>query len=535
MYIIEIVRIEQNLFRAHQKLASSVVQTVTSGVSGGSSSGSSSPRSAEGSSRSNFWLGPLQAFSLQTSVGAESLCKFAREETLVRLEGLREDFTKEARDVRERLGKVQRAIGREQEGLLKAMREHERLWRQRCGNGAPSADAGEQRDVWLSELALHGQIETFLAEKSRFCSVLQELYNAVRLLHTSCSRRLSSAIAEHFTVKGKQQRAQVELLQDVVVRGVGAVEPEAEWHAALVRSRLDYEHGGLAAPPTDGFTASVLQQVALGAGVGDSTSSESVRMVRVVKAGLLMRPGSTFGPSWTPVFCLLTDSHFLHVYAAEAKKRPRRSVNSPRAESSPEAAAFHVPSPDDELSGRHLAELNTAISSAWLGFLSQQSGETPCNTLRIDARLLEPILTIALNESITVGVDERAQNERSWNVNVPGGTGFFSRSDRRHVFRSWTQDDMVDWCIALKDQIAASAMASSLKGGENVKQNAAQPTWTSHASPVENVLDPEHCTRGLPSPFEYDHPTPAAAAIPTVTVPSTSSTTPIFNLENPWD
>lgn len=471
----------------------------------------------------DYWLGPLQAFSLQTCSGAESLSKFVKEETLVRLEGLREEFLGQAKTLRDRLSRAQRHLTREQEALMKAMREHERLWRQRESGGRIAAEESD-KDVWLAELSLHGQVESFLAEKTLFCTSLQEIYTATRVLHADCARRLSSAIAEYFTVKGKQGLAAAELIQDVA-RGIAAVEPEGEWHAALVRSRLDYEWK-LEAPPQDGFTSSVLQQVAAASGTG------AAQPVRVLRCGLLMRPGSTFGPAWAPIFCILTDSHFLHGYAPETKKQ-RRKASAPGSEASPEPA-YRVPSVDDQVGARELGDMNMAISRAWLGFLSDSNRTGLQGHLRIDGRLLEPVFSIALREGVTVSIEDGARDDLAWSILVPGGSGFFSRSERKYMFRSWAEEDMVDWCIALKAQIAA-AMPVQMATPSSPK---ATPAWTSpkdqpqSPTAIGNSLEPEHSTNDLPSPFDLDAPVIRVAPAAQTTA---ASDKPVFNLENPWD
>lgn len=517
----------------------------------------------------DFWLGPLQAFSLQMSSGAESLQKYAKEETLMRLEALREDFTQKSKSIRDRLGKCQRSFGREQEGLLKVMREHEKLWTLRLEKTATQAlaeaagssgtsEATEQKDVWLSELHLHGQIESFLEEKRKYCRILGEIYSETRVLNSDCSRRLAEVIAEHFTVKSKHLLAQTELMKDVT-RGIEAVEPESEWQSALVRARLDYEWK-LEAPPIDGFTQSVLQQIscAIYGSVQPNTdrstpasplarapsSSVSVRPVKIVKAGYLMRPGATFGPAWQVLFCVLTDSHHLHLFHPETKKKSRSAKSA--AGASPEQP-YHVPSADDQLSQRHLADLNAAISTAWLGFMSRP-GASPDEWLRIDNRLLEPALSVPLFEGVSVAVE--SPNEHIFSIQVPGSGSFFGRSDRKHQMKSFLEEDMVDWCIALKDQIAACQAAPTTffhqtkEQQQHQQQHVAHPTWTSKEA-VSNEIE-EDWSPSAADAFEEDSSEPdlsglsglslGSRSIETQPKPVTASTTPgpTFNLENPW-
>lgn len=467
-----------------------------------------------------------------------------KEGTLVSLDGLREECGLKSRAIRERLAKVQKAIGKEHEGLLKAMREHEKAWVARLEKAAsmaltapsPSVEvAPEHKDVWLSELTLHNQVESFLAEKRRFCAVLKELYAETRMLNADCSRKLSQIMAEYFTVKAKQSLAQVEQMKDVS-RAVDAIEPESEWTAALIKARLDYEWV-LEAPPIDGFTHSVLNQISCEI-LGTVSSHESrgnasplarapssslaVRPVRILKAGYLMRPGSTFGPAWSVLFWVLTDSHFLHAFLPETRKRRRRSVDK----ASPDPS-YHVPTPDEQLGKKHLSELNGAIATAWLGFMAQEEPGGG-NWLRVDARLLEPVLSIPLFDGVAVSVE--SPNEHIWSILVPGMSGFFGqRTDKKYSFRSFVEEDMVDWCIALKDAIAAAQAASSSFMGEPPRSRPAEATAQPHWKPPADEGGP-YMT--VTSPFEEDdEPVLNISGLSLGTEPSRHA----FSLDNPWD
>lgn len=456
-----------------------------------------------------------------------------------------------SKDIKERLGKVQKHLGREQEGLLKAMRDHEKLWTvrlektfaQSLQSESPSVGAvSEQKDVWLSELQLHGQIESFLGEKDRFCRVLHELYTEVRLLNADCARRVEQVIVEHFTVKSKQGIAQIELMKDVC-RGIEAVEPEKEWQSSLVRARLDFEWR-LEAPPIDGFTQSVLHQIsntiltAVSAGPSTSSmpssplarapsSSIAVKPVKVIKSGYLMRPGSTFGPSWQVLFFVLTDSHYLHAYVPETKKKARKHSTSG---GTPDLV-YTVPSPDDQLNQRQLHDTNLAISTAWLGFLKPNA---PADEwLKIDLRLLDPALTIPLFEGVQVAVD--SPNEHEWSVMVPGAGSFFGRSDKKYHFKSFVEEDMVDWCIALKDQVSASIDEPKLmvqQGGASVSQptppEPARPSWTEEPAFEEVEVQQGDEDDYFRSSFS------ASMNLTDRSVPTQTASTTSFTMENPW-
>ncbi len=476
----------------------------------------------------DFWLGPLQAYSLQTASGAESLYKYAKEDTLVRLEELRTDFSNQSKQIRDILGKLQRGVGKEQEGLQKAMREHERLWMhrlektaQRALSSLPSSDSInsaelEQKDVWLSQLQLHNQIDAYLEAKRKFCSTLMELYSDTRMLNAECSRRLSQTITEHFTVRSKHLLAQVEHLKDVA-RGIEAVEPEGEWANALVRAKLDYDWV-LEAPPSDGFTHSILHQISASitsiAGSGERSAAASplsrapshslvVKPIGISKTGLIMKTGSTFGPSWIVGFAVLTEGNFLHIYA-DVKSRRKSDISS-----------YTIPSPDDQLSKRHLADMNVSITKFWFN--------------QMDSRLLEPYLSIALTEGITVSVEEPTEN--IWRILIPGAQGFFGRSDKKYQFRSFLEEDMVDWCIAIKESIAANQASvnqmAQLTHQESGQPTLAQPTWT---STQENIIGED--------PYLNEEDIEIDTGLSALSLSTTSEvkppTGPTFNLENPW-
>lgn len=471
---------------------------------------------------------------------------------MARLEGLRDEFFKRSKEIKERLGRLQKGIGKEHDGLMKAMKEHERLWLAKLeipldvdkaalvvtsSNLSPIGTV-EQKDVWLSEVQLHAQIEGFLEEKGKFCRELHQLYTDTRLLNADCSRQLSSCISEYFTVRSKQCLAQAEQTKDVQ-RAAVAIEPEAEWLQALIRSRLDYEWS-LEAPPIDGFTASVLQQISSELHHHQNIANGStIRSINVLKSGLLMRPGSTFGPAWTVLFGILTDSNYLHLYPVKAKKTSKSD--------------YHVPTPDDQLNQKHLNDLNLTIANSW-GLLDNTSVDR--------RRLCEPILSVPLFEGVAVSVE--SPNENIWSVNVPGGASSFfgGRADKHLVLKSFIEEDMVNWCIAIKDVISRSIAEAKLvcaKATARSRTSAspeATPTWT-HRQVSNQITEEEDRPNiyGLPSPF-HDHEGDdddnvkdeegeddlahglSGLSISTGQVEpirSASTSQPTFTLDNPWD
>lgn len=510
----------------------------------------------------DFWLGPLQSYSIGAASSAESFLKFVKEETLGQLDGLREDCKTKTKDVRERLGRLQRDVSKEQEGLLKSMKEHERIWTIKLESTAAKAESlnnGEQqssansemltKDVWLSELLLHSQIESFLQEKGKFCQELMSIFLEVKGMDKEWAGKLSQIIAENCIVKSKQSILANGQLQDVsrMMRGIDA---DSEWSHALTKARLDYEWR-LEAPPTDGFTFTVLNQISCEifgsiaesrGGISSPLASApsaaiSVKPVTIKKSGYLMRAGSGFGKSWNVLFWVLTDSHFLHAYTPEKKKSRRRpSVDG----ASPQTIS--LPSYDDQMTKRHLADLNAEISQAWLGPLAPMTpylaAAVPVvgQSMRVDSRLLEPILSIPLFDGVSVAVESPSENV--FVIQVPGSGGFFGRSERKYMLKSFLEEDMVDWCIALKETIAISQAAPNnmilmkeraLKGPE---PKPASPTWTAPTytdSPIGGKGSFE-------SPFEEDAVTEVSQGVAAFSFGSSvEKSSNSYSLENPWN
>jgi len=308
----------------------------------------------------------------------------------------------------------------------------------------------------------------------------------------------------------------------------------------LIRSRLDYEWS-LEAPPIDGFTASVLQQISSELLHHQSivVSGPAIRSISILKSGLLMRPGSTFGPAWTVLFGVLTDSNYLHLYPVKSKKTSR-----------PE---YHVPTPDDQLNQKHLNDLNLTIASSW-GLLDKVVADR--------RRLCEPILSVPLFEGVAVSVE--SPNENVWGINVPGGASSFfgGRADKHLALKSFIEEDMVNWCIAIKDVISRSIAEARLVAfhppAKGIGRASASPeataTWT-HRQVSNQITEEEDRPNiyGLPSPF-HDHEGGddnvkddgedgfahgiSRLSISTGQVEpikSASTSQPTFTLDNPWD
>jgi hypothetical protein len=263
----------------------------------------------------------------------------------------------------------------------------------------------------------------------------------------------------------------------------------------------------------DGFFASALTQI--GCSLSTSEMVPTVCAVDVIKSGFLMRP-STFGRSWNVMYCILTDSGFLHCYSPEFAG----------AISDEQRKLYRFPTSTMRLHIKALTELNQSAAKIWLTFDDPNTDATQA--------LIQPILSIPLLHPETSIVPDPKTGSHAFAITVPGGTSFFSRSERRHVLCSFVEEDMVDWCIALKDQLGgapveisrpSSVVSAEVMTSRTEEFNAFGASVSTHYSTDQNENEGGGEEDDIVYRKRYDPPI----------LRSSTPTTPIEELENPWD
>jgi hypothetical protein len=192
---------------------------------------------------------------------------------------------------------------------------------------------------------------------------------------------------------------------------------------------------------------------------------------------------------------------------------------------------------------KQLADLNAEISHAWLGHLAPVTPNMSAvpdasKAVKVDSRLLEPVLSIPLFDGVNISVESPSENV--FVIQVPGSGSFFGRSEKKYTLRSFLEEDMVDWCIALKDAIASSQAAPNslnlmkerLERGPEAKP--ASPTWTTPTY-TDSVVGG---AGSFESPFEEDLAVGALSQGVTAFSfggSSVEKSSNSYSLENPWN
>lgn len=541
-------------------LANAVVNERDILPQGGVSSTSTSPASlspktgaSSGLSISHVWLGPLQTHAMRSATDGETFSRFIRETVLPLLERHKDDLRRRGREIRGRLSEATLKLNRYHDALIAAMNLHERGWKvrikmnnERIPNGSTSmadmieddalGEALNTTDVFLTEQNLRQKISGFLEEKTLFCSILMECFRNTRLLEHDLGSALKDILGEAMRVKGQQLAAAAELISECST-ATREAEPLSEWTQALRKHRLDWDWS-VETPPLDGFTASILTQIGCQLSAPTSASSSVsvvfpynetalIRPVALTKGGFLMRP-NTFGRSWSVVFAVLVDSAFLHLYPANElfglKEGPLANGQSPKER------PFRIPSPTMRLHNKALLELNQMALRLFL------------DLIHVPERISQPSLSLPLLHPITSVVPEGSRShEHSFSITVPGGTGFFSRSEKKTTLRSFVEEDMVDWCIALKETIhsrelgkesnvetttaASSSPPPSQSRNRNGPLNPFGSTIAEEQMAIKREEDDAFRQRAID---EVDKPVALHGIATATSVPTTA-------LENPWD
>lgn len=404
------------------------------------------------------WLGPLQTHALKNATEGETFANYLRETVLTHLELLREKVKSVSKEIRTSLATVVSRLRKQHQLLQGVISELETIWRIRLRfQDSPTdedlvSEVIASADIYLGELRLRELSSAFMREKEAYCSILMSSFYQARQMEGELAEGLNSILTEAFMVKEKQMAASGESLAECRECITGAA-PLSEWNVSIQKNKLDWDWH-VTAPPVDGFLASVLSQISASISSNFPQSSVGLASVRVVRAGFLMKPAS-FG-RWSVIYCVLTDSLYLHCFPPSVFGE----VAIEHDEGGKGGKHFRVPSPSLQLHSRSLNELNSAALRIW-----QATCAASHHIPSLSIPLLHPATSVTADP-------EYSKGEHVFTITVPGGTSFFGRTEKRYSFRSYLEEDMVDWCIALKD-IAGIARTPTLSGGMGASADAA--------------------------------------------------------------
>ena len=469
----------------------------------------------------NPWTKPWHEYASQCSAMGEASAQYICETILPQIYRLQEgSLKKNGKLIKASLNEAKGKLTKSHEALLAAMNQHEKAWelRMRLGQEGPRLGNGEESkalseavaavDVFLTEQQMKQKIEQYLNEKSEFCTLILRQFDALRTLELDLAVGLRSILSEHLKMTEIQLNKRLEtLISSLDV--IRLSEPLVEWQCSLRAHQLDWEWQA-SAPPFDGLFISILTQI--GISLSSSHDPSLVNRVKILKSGYLMRP-STFTRSSLVIYCVLTDSSFLHCYSIETLLKAGENGSK----------KVRVPNSSMNLHRRALSELNANAISVWC--------DATGNSIDVISQCAPSISIPLLHPETIVVPEQKGVDKFVFSITVPAGSGLLGRGEKKYQLRSFVEEDMVDWCIAIKDVIKSneqSARATPLLGtpvksseksfnspitvgkGEELLFEA---TVASYETPLGNY-NISHEMAG-----EYSHRT----------------SSPLPDLENPWD
>lgn len=497
---------------------------------------STGPGESEGTeSESHFtWLTPLKWLITRERSSEEAFATFLRADGLPLLERLLREHVQGGRGgvIKGRLSEAQAKLTKSHEAMLGAIKVHELGWAHRLRLYAASSAAEEGRelsealqasDLFLSEQNLRHAAARFLAEKEGFVQVLQGQFRSLQELERGLVDELRPLLMNLLRIKEQQAAPAAAEHITELINTLRSLDTSQDWQEAQRRHRLDWEWS-LTVPPADGLVTSILTQIGLS--LSPEATSPAVRPIRIMKSGYLMRPPvGAFSRSWSVVFCVLCDSAYLHCYQPETLRQQQPTQDEVR-----------IPSPSMNLHRRGLAEVNGTAAKAWLP--ASPEGQVP----GMPELLSHPLFSIPLLHPGTLISPEasRSGDKHVFTVTIPGSSSLFGRSERKCQLRSFVEEDMVDWCIAIKETMA---LVQSLHCQPVVPR---REVTVAHES-TSRAAEMDYLTEGLVLGEASElREAPDLASI--IDAPShredepeqypirvSTPTTPIAEVENPWE
>jgi hypothetical protein len=230
-----------------------------------------------------------------------------------------------------------------------------------------------------------------------------EVFSEVRTLDNQLTVRYGAAVTEFFAVcsrtvavHGEQCREMAAMLQ--------TVDGGSEWQQALVKGKLDHDWRMLV-PPPDALSASIFSQFPA------SLSREH----EIRRAGFIMKQSGGFGKGWVAYYLVLTDADYLHGY---------------RCASLPELDWLRIPSPSLQLHKKGLDDLNQQMLRSIF--------------THMPGILADPTFSVCIAAPTRVA-KEGGMTSVHMSIATPSSGGFFGRSERKLVFKSWLDEDLLEW------------------------------------------------------------------------------------------
>lgn len=493
------------------------------------------------------WLSPLKWLIARERSGEEAFATFLRADGLPLLERLLKEHVQggRSRTIRECLSEAQVKLTKSHEAMLRTIKVHELGWAHRLRLYAASSAAEEERelsealqanDLFLSEQHLRHAAARFLAEKEEFIQVLQEQFHSLQELERALVDELRPLLMNLLRIKEQQAAPVVAERINELINTLRSLDTSLDWQEAQRRHRLDWDWS-LTVPPVDGLVASILTQTGLS--LSPEAASPTVRPIRIMKSGYLMRPPvGAFSRSWSVVFCVLCDSAYLHCYQPETLKQQHHQQQKQRQHQQQSTQdSVRIPPHSMNLHRRGLVEVNATAAKAWLPASPEE--QVP----GMPELLSHPLFSIPFLHPGTLISPEasRSGDKHVFTVTIPGSSSLFGRSERKYQLRSFVEEDMVDWCIAIKETMAlvqslhcqpAVPRREEASVSQETAPKAANMGYLMEGLALDEVDELRAVSNTVPTiealPLQEEEPAQYPGRVST-------PTTPIAEVENPWE
>lgn len=259
-------------------------------------------------------------------------------------------------------------------------------------------------DPWLAQVQRSTRQQQYQRQLSLHHTTLQSLFTDIYSLDRELTSRLTNIISEYFIVAAKTAAVFAEQLNDMSSI-MSAMDGQSEWSMAMMKAGID-ENWRL--------TSNIVLSPRL-------AQLEKSVFDSIAKSGFLMKQSGGFGRAWSIYFVVLSGGGHLHGY---------------RCASFPEDPNLRIPSASMHLHKRALSDVNEHFLSILFSDHSDWLGEPT-----FSVNLSSPVVTVKPEPSAV-------------SVSVVSQGGFFGKSEKKYVFKSWVEEDIQEWAAFLMHNYA---------------------------------------------------------------------------------
>lgn len=253
-------------------------------------------------------------------------------------------------------------------------------------------------DPWLAQVQRSSRQQQYQRQQQQHQQSLHHLFTDISALDRELTGRLKAIIHEYFVVAGKTAAVFAEQMHDMSAL-MAAVDGPAEWSMAMLKAGID-ENWRL--------TTNIQMSPRM-------AQLEKSVFDGIARSGFLMKQSGGFGRSWSVYFVVVSGTpttNHIHGY---------------RCASFPDDPNLRIPTASMHLHKRALTDLNEQMLSLLFADHSDWLGE--------------PTFSLNLNSpSVTV-----RQEPPYLAITTTTAGGFFGKSEKKFLFKSWVDDDLTEW------------------------------------------------------------------------------------------